>query len=851
MAAFDKVYSGLPGFDEAVQHIRMGDNVVWQLSSLDEYRFLVKPFVEMSLREGRNLTYIRFAGHAPVVDESLPGLKVEYLDADVGFERFTVNVHNIIRREGCGAFYVFDSLSELQNVWASDLMMGNFFRVTCPYLFELDTVAYFGVIRNRHQFETIAQIRETTQLLLDIYSADGEMFVHPLKVWNRYSQTMFLPHRISPDGTSMHPLTDAVAACKFYTVFGEESAKAYDCSLDNYDRIFIQAANAPESASLRQLCSMVISKEQRILDLACRIFTVPDLLRIKERLIGSGSVGGKSSGMLIARKIAEKNVPSLRFRMEPHDSYYIGSDVFYTYLVRNGWWKLRLRQRTGEGYFTAAAELGAKIMEGTFPEGIREQFRRMLDYFGQSPIIVRSSSLLEDSFGNAFAGKYESIFCVNAGSPEERFEAFERAVKGVYASSMNESALIYRKQRHLDKSDEQMAILVQRVSGSLYDDIFLPTAAGVGYSYNSYVWNREIDPSAGMLRIVMGLGTRAVDRTEQDYPRIAALDRPDCLPIHGSRAEFAQRYIDVLDLKTNRLCSKPIDSVLPKLPPRLADFMLEHDCEAEHLYENLGTPRNVYYTSCESVLHNRTFLSCMSEMMQSLQKEYNYPVDIEFTANFNADGEFVINLLQCRPLFVSGGQRELKVVIPETAPENVLFSQEGNSMGGNTSKKIDYVVIVDPVAYSAVPFADKYETARAVGRINASFRSMDGKLSVLLMGPGRWGTSSPELGVPVTFAEISEVDVICEVSCAGMHLMPELSFGSHFFQDLVENGMFYAAIFGTNPGVLYQPEVLVRACQDVSASFPVDEKGLIRVYRCDNLHLYSDIETRRTLCCLL
>lgn len=846
MAAFDKINSGLPGFDGAVRHIRMGDNVVWQVGSIEEYKFFVKPFAATALQEKRNITYIRFAGHESVVDESLPGLKVVRLDADSGFENFTVRVHELLRREGRDAFYVFDSLSELQNAWASDLMMGNFFRVTCPYLFELDTVAFFGILRNRHSFETIAQIRETTQLLLDVYSFDEEFFVHPLKVWNRYSRTMFLPHRITSDGSEMIPLTDAVAACRFYSIFGNDSGSAYDCTLDNYDKVFIQAANSPEKASLKQLCSMVIGKEPRILELACRVFKLQDLLQIKERLIGSGSLGGKSSGMLIARKIVENQCPAVRMRMEPHDSFYIGSDVFYTYLVRNGWWKLRIRQRTGEGYFSAAAELGKKLMDGVFPESIREQFRRMLEYFGQSPIIVRSSSLLEDSFGNAFAGKYESIFCVNAGSPEERFEAFERAVKGVYASSMNESALIYRKQRGLDKNDEQMAILVQRVSGSLYDDIFMPSAAGVGYSYNSYVWNRDIDPSAGMLRIVMGLGTRAVDRTEQDYPRIAALDHPDCLPIHGDKAEFAQRYLDVLDLKANQLCSKPIDAILPKLPRQFADFMLEHDYEAERYYENLGTHRNVYFTSCESILHKPDFISCMREMMATLQKEYDYPVDIEFTANFSPAGEFVINLLQCRPLFVSGGRTNLKVRVPELEREKILFSMEGNSMGGNTEKKIDYAIIVDPVAYSRVPFSVKYEVARSIGRINAALR--DKEVSVLLMGPGRWGTSSPELGVPVNFAEISEADVICEVSCAGMHLMPELSFGSHFFQDLVENGMFYAAIFGTNPRVLYQPEVLDRFCHDASPEFPVDEKRLIRVYRTDSLKLFSDIETRRTLC---
>ena len=118
-----------------------------------------------------------------------------------------------------------------------------------------------------------------------------------------------------------------------------------------------------------------------------------------------------------------------------------------------------------------------------------DQFAEMLDYFGQSPIIVRSSSLLEDNYGNAFAGKYESVFCANQGSPQKRLEDFLSAVRTIYASTMSEEALRYRAHRGLLDRDEQMALLVQRVSGGLHGDLFFPQVAGVGLSYNPYVWN--------------------------------------------------------------------------------------------------------------------------------------------------------------------------------------------------------------------------------------------------------------------------------------------------------------------------------------------------------------------------
>ena len=191
----------------------------------------------------------------------------------------------------------------------------------------------------------------------------------------------------------------------------------------------------------------------------------------------------------------------------------------------------------------------------------------MLDYFGQSPIIVRSSSLLEDGFGNAFTGKYDSVFCPNQGSPQERLDAFLSAVRNVYASTMSPEALLYRADRGLIDRDEQMAILVQRVSGAVYGHLFYPQVAGVGLSYNPYVWSEQIDPEAGVLRLVFGLGTRAVDRSDDDYTRLVALNAPQRRPeANGPAPADSQRRVDLLDLRANRFTSERIDDVASTSP---------------------------------------------------------------------------------------------------------------------------------------------------------------------------------------------------------------------------------------------------------------------------------------------
>ena len=148
MAAFDKVKSGFPGVDNILDFIRMGDNVVWQVNDIDEFRFFALPFVKQARQDGRSITYVRFAQHRPILEDT-DGVDVVVFNPDEGFEAFTVAIHEEITRKGRDAFYVFDCLSELQSVWYTDLMMGNFFRVTCPYLFELDTVAYFPIMRGR------------------------------------------------------------------------------------------------------------------------------------------------------------------------------------------------------------------------------------------------------------------------------------------------------------------------------------------------------------------------------------------------------------------------------------------------------------------------------------------------------------------------------------------------------------------------------------------------------------------------------------------------------------------------------------------------------------------------------
>ncbi|MDO9574572.1 MAG: PEP/pyruvate-binding domain-containing protein, partial [Candidatus Contubernalis sp.] len=328
-------------------------------------------------------------------------------------------------------------------------------------------------------------------MLLDVYNYQGKICVHPLKAWQRYSPAMFLPHIMEKD--EFIPITNSSDAANLFSRLAPASTTSAERNLDHWDRLFMQAHDLLENkassednyAMIEQLSPLLIGRETRMLALVKKYFTLQDLVDIKERLVGTGFIGGKSAGMLLARNILRHDA-SVKWsdHLELHDSFYIGSDVFYSYLVQNGLWRTLMSHKTKEGYLESARELQSKILKGVFSKEIRERFQLMLEYYGQAPIIVRSSSLLEDAFGNAFAGKYESYFCANQGTPEERLEKFEDVVRKIYASTMNIDALTYRLQKGLDQLDEQMALLVQRVSGSYRKSYFFPELAGVGLSYN-------------------------------------------------------------------------------------------------------------------------------------------------------------------------------------------------------------------------------------------------------------------------------------------------------------------------------------------------------------------------------
>ncbi len=794
--------TGLASFDQALGGILAGDNIVWHVESIEDYRAFVVPYAQAAQRDGRQLIYFRFARHAPLLPTGVAAT-VHELSPEDGFEAFIHRIHSVIGKAGLGAYYIFDCLSDLAVDWYSDAMLGNFFMLTCPYLFDLKTIAYFGLLRHRHSRHATEPIIETTQLFLDVFRRDAALYVRPIKVQFRYSPTIHLLHAWLPGGRfeavcSSAVISEVLAAAgpawAATEVYGEELLRRAEEIVAS--RGTARYTVEQEAATHSQLMRTMVSRDASMTDLIARYLPLAEMLGIQRRLIGSGLIGGKTVGFLIARRILVQDQPEVAAILEPHDSFYIGSDVFYTFLVRNGVWRLRERQYSRETFLEGADEARERITAGVFPDYIMRQFEEMLDYFGQYPIIVRSSSLLEDNFGNSFAGKYESVFCANQGPRAKRMEEFLAAVKTVYASTMSAEALSYRARHNLLDRDEQMALLVMRVSGVMHGRTFFPHLAGVGFSFNPFAWNRDIDPQAGVVRLVYGLGTRAVDRVDDDYTRVVALNAPARRPESDFEeiCRHSQHRVDYIDLDADVLTSGDFLDLVPQATDVPISVFASIDPSVP------GRERDAWILTFDRLLSETSFVRDMRTVMQTLQRAYDRPVDIEFAANFLDARAYRINLLQCRPLQVQGTSRAdvPRIRVP---PADQLLVSRGAVVGHSRLTRVDRFIYVVPAVYGLLPERDRHAVARVIGDLNRLFDARGGV--TVAIGPGRWGTSTPALGVPVTFSAINRVSVLCELATMHAHLTPDISLGTHFFNEMVEMNLLYFALVPERAGNLF------------------------------------------------
>ncbi len=560
------------------------------------------------------------------------------------------------------------------------------------------------------------------------------------------------------------------------------------------------------------LCVSLIRKllndDLHFINIAKKYLEINDFYNLLHHIIfpagSQGKLGGKGSGLFLASQILKKSSlanETLRTIRTPR-SWYLTSDGLMNFVSHND--LEELVEQKYEDIERVRQEYPYVIhvfKNSSLPPEIVNALSAALDELGERPLIVRSSSLLEDRMGTSFAGKYKSLFIANQGAKRERLLALMDAVTEVYASTFSPDAIEYRIEHGMIDFNEEMGILIQEVVGTRVGHYFIPAFAGVAFSRNEFRWSQRIRREDGLARLVPGLGTRAVDRLSDDYPILISPGQPN-LRVNVSvdeKIHYSPKKIDVINLMTNSFESIEIKRLMREYGedyPLISQLgsVLRND-RLEQIGK-LGTDfENDYVViTFDGLINNSHFVEQIRSVLKVLQTELETPVDIEFAH----DGKDLY-LLQCRSQSYSKASQPPP--IPRDLPrEKILFSANRYVTNG-TVPDITHVVYIDPQKYGEL---EEHADLLAVGRAVSKLNQILPKRQFILMGPGRWGSRGDiKLGVNVSYSDINNTAMLIEIARKQKGYMPELSFGTHFFQDLVETSIRYLPLYPDDSGVVF------------------------------------------------
>lgn len=543
-----------------------------------------------------------------------------------------------------------------------------------------------------------------------------------------------------------------------------------------------------------------LTDQVEYIQIAKNYCSVADFYELLQNMIipneSHGKLGGKSSGLFLAKKIIDNNVEQneLLQSIKTPKTWYITSDGIFNFMYYNNLEDIiEHKYREMDEIRKEYHHIIMAFKNSQFSPEIRNGLSRALDDFGEKPIIVRSSSLLEDRLGTVFAGKYKSLFLANQGSKQQRLEELMDAIAEVYASTFGPDPIGYRIERGLLDFNEEMAVMIQEVVGTKVGKYFLPAFAGVAFSNNEFRWSTRIKREDGLIRVVPGLGTRAVDRIGDDFPILIAPGQPD-LRVNISVEDslmYSPKNIDLINLENNTFETVAIDDLIKEYGnefPLLNDVfsIVEENQLKKPIGLGINPEKDDIVVTFENMMARTNYIKQLNAVLNILKEKMNTPVDIEFACNGSE-----LYLLQCRPQSLSNDL--VSAAIPKDIDgDKMLFSASKYISNGRVTD-INYIVYVDPVKYGLCDNIDKLKAfGRAVGRLNQILP----KKKFALMGPGRWGSRGDiRLGVNVAYSDINNTSLLIEIARKKGVYTPDLSFGTHFFQDLVESGIRYLPLY--------------------------------------------------------
>ncbi|MBN2350408.1 MAG: nucleotidyltransferase domain-containing protein [Bacteroidales bacterium] len=644
--------------------------------------------------------------------------------------------------------------------------------------------------------------------------------------WIKEDRSGFLVNILENSGSSLSEITSAIERFHHLSTQGLEISSSRSKSL--------------KISLIRRL----LIDQPEFINIAKTFIELPDFHNLLKRIIspvGSyGKLGGKSSGLFLSSNILWKSADNYSFfsQVKTPKTWYITSDAILNFMKRND--LEDILEQTYKEIDQVKKEYPYVIhvfKNSPFSPEMIKDLSHTLDDFGNNPLIIRSSSLLEDRMNTAFAGKYKSLFIANQGTKEERLMEIMDAIAEVYASVFGPDPIEYRKERGLLNYHEEMGILIQEVIGKQVGKYFFPAYSGVAFSHNEFRWSNRIKKEDGLIRMVPGLGTRAVDRLSDDYPILIAPGQPK-LRVNVAIDEiirYSPKKMDVINLEKRTFETIEIQKLIKESGKEYPEI---HQIVSQISDDYIQQPRklamdfekNHYVVTFDGIINNTDFASQVFNMLNTLEKEYGCPVDIEFAHN----GEDFY-LLQCRPQSYSA------VGTPATIPyniaeEKILFSAN-QFISNGTISNISHIVYVDPLKYSDLK---SYEDLATIGTIVSSLNKLLPKRQFILMGPGRWGSRGDiKLGVSVAYSDINNTAMLIEIARKQKDYVPELSLGTHFFQDLVESNIKYLPLYPDDIGIFFNDNFLNQSENRLSKMLPnygkfSDVVKVIEVPSCSN-----------------
>ncbi|MBN1447859.1 MAG: nucleotidyltransferase domain-containing protein [Bacteroidetes bacterium] len=643
--------------------------------------------------------------------------------------------------------------------------------------------------RQREQLHTfIAQSDEIFLIAAEHLSEEEILYL--IQKWIKDDKASFLVNTVENLDTSLAEIVDAIS--RYYHIFPEG----------------IDLSPSTEKGLRVSLIRRFFTEQLPYINIAKDYLGVHDFFDLTKRIIfhqkSHGKLGGKSSGLFLAWHIIKQETEhSGRFQnVRIPRTWYITSDGILNFIHYNNLEEVFNQKYLDIEQIREEYPSIIQVFKNSYfsPESIKG-LSVALDDFGDHPLIVRSSSLLEDSMNAAFSGKYKSLFLANAGTKAQRLAALLDAIAEVYASTFGPDPIEYRAERGLLDFHEEMGIMIQEVVGVRVGRYLMPTWSGVAFSNNEFRWSPRIKREDGLIRLVPGLGTRAVDRIGDDYPVLLAPGQPS-LRVNITPDEivrYSPKRIDVINLEKQTFETVDILDLLRDVGndyPGINTIVSQYDGDTirQPFGFDLDFERDIYAVTFNGLIANTDFVKEIHEMLALFQERLGTPVDVEFAS----DGKHLY-LLQCRPQ--SFTQENIPSPIPQDIPRERKIFTANRYISNGRLPDITHIVYVDPQRYS-----DLHERIDlvTVGRIVGKLNKLLPKRQFILIGPGRWGSRGDiKLGVSVTYSDINNTALLMEMAREQGGYLPDLSFGTHFFQDLVEASIRYLPIYPDDDRVLF------------------------------------------------